>query len=177
MPANVKKVNEQVLRNIVLNTLNNKLENKKKLGEQLINVILSDKDSDEAKLKKAKYLLRLGADVHQKDEYGSTALIWAAFHGKMDVVKVLLAHGADVNAQETDGWTALMWAAYYKRKDIVQMLLENGADANIRNNSGSRVWESKDGEIVKVIKEHIKKTGGEPTNGGFWGEIFGGLTR
>ena len=160
-----------------MNTLNNKVENQKKLSEQLINVILSDKDSDEAKLKKAKYLLRLGADVHQKDEYGSTALIWAAFHGKMDVVKVLLAHGADVNAQEKDGWTALMWASYRERKDIVVMLLEKGADANIRNNRGSRVWERTNSEIVNVIIEHIQKTSGEPTNGGFLGKIFGGLTK
>ena len=32
-------------------------------------------------------------------------------------------------------------------------------------------------EIVNVIKEHIKKTGGEPTNGGFWGKIFDGFGR
>ena len=49
-----------------MNTLNNKVENKKKLGEQLINVILSDKDSVEVKLKKVKYLVRLGANVNQK---------------------------------------------------------------------------------------------------------------
>ena len=41
-------------------------DNQKKLNEQLLNVVLSDKDSDEAKLKKVKYLVRLGADVNQK---------------------------------------------------------------------------------------------------------------
>ena len=41
-------------------------DNQKKLNEQLINVVLSDKDSDEAKLKKVKYLIRLGANVNQK---------------------------------------------------------------------------------------------------------------
>ena len=40
--------------------------NQEKLNEQLLNVVLSDKDSDEAKLKKVKYLVRLGADVNQK---------------------------------------------------------------------------------------------------------------
>ena len=42
-------------------------DNQKKLNEQLLNVVLSDKDSDEAKLKKVKYLIRLGADVNAKD--------------------------------------------------------------------------------------------------------------
>ena len=41
-------------------------DNQKKLNEQLLNVVLSDKGSDEAKLKKVKYLVRLGADVNQK---------------------------------------------------------------------------------------------------------------
>ena len=34
-----------------------------------------------------------------------------------------------------------------------------------------------DKETKKVIKEHIKKTGGEPTNGGFLGKIFDGFGR
>ena len=41
-------------------------DNQKKLNEQLVKVVLSDKDSDEAKLKKVKYLIRLGANVNQK---------------------------------------------------------------------------------------------------------------
>ena len=41
-------------------------DNQKKLNEQLLNVVLSDKDTSEAKLKKVKYLVRLGADVNQK---------------------------------------------------------------------------------------------------------------
>ena len=40
--------------------------NNERLNEQLLNVVLSDKDSEEAKLKKLKYLLRLGADVNAK---------------------------------------------------------------------------------------------------------------
>ena len=92
-------------------------------------------------------------------------------------IKYLIYLGADVNIQNKCCMTALMWAAGRYRKDIVQMLLEKGADANIRNNSGRRVWDKSSREIIKVIKEHIKKTSGAPTNGGFLGKIFGGLTR
>ena len=122
-------------------------------------------------------LLEGGADVNIQNKAGMTALMRASREGHKDVVEVLLENGADVNAQETDGWTALMWASYRERKDIVQMLLEKGADANIRNNRGSRVWERTNSEIVNVIIEHIQKTSGEPTNGGFLGKIFGGLTK
>ena len=122
-------------------------------------------------------LLQNGADVNHKDDYGRTALIWASMEGHKETVQLLLDRGADVNHKNNDGYTALMKASSHARKDIVQMLLENGADANIRNNQGSRVWDGCDREIVKVIKEHIKKTGGEPTNGGFLGKIFDGLTR
>ena len=148
-------------------------------------------------------LLEGGADVNIKDKDGWTALMYASLSGNVRVVEMLLEKGADVNIQNKAGWTALMmalpsaynevnemllhedkyhWrvlmgAPYYIKENIVQMLLEKGADANIRNNQGRRVWDEHDKEIVKVIKEHIKKTSGEPTNGGFLGKIFGGLTR
>ena len=47
--------------------------NQEKLNEQLFNVIANDKDSDEAKLKKLKYLVRLGADVNAR-LYGKSLL-------------------------------------------------------------------------------------------------------
>ena len=115
-------------------------------------------------------LLQNGADVNHRDDYGRTALIWASMEGHKETVQLLLDRGADVNHKNNDGYTALMKASSHARKDIAQMLLENGADANIRNNQGSRVWDGCDREIVKVIKEHIKKTGGESYNDG-------GLTR
>ncbi len=122
-------------------------------------------------------LLQNGADVNHKADDGWAALTDASYYVHKEVVEMLLQNGADVNIQNMGGMTALMWAAYRGSKDIVQMLLEKGADANIRNNQGRRVWDEYNKEIIKVIKEHIKKTGGEPTNGGFLGKIFGGLTR
>ena len=56
--------------------------NQEKLNEQLLNVVLSDKDSDEARLKKLKYLVYLGADVNVKDEKGNTVLMEASKMGR-----------------------------------------------------------------------------------------------
>ena len=48
-------------------------EENERLNEQLFNVIADEKASDEAKLKKLKYLVRLGADVNAK-LYGKSVL-------------------------------------------------------------------------------------------------------
>lgn len=37
-------------------------------------------------------LLDAGADINIQDEDGSTALMCAAEHGRMDILKILLAH-------------------------------------------------------------------------------------
>ena len=47
--------------------------NNERLNEQLFSVIADEKASDEAKLKKLKYLVRLGADVNAK-LYGKSVL-------------------------------------------------------------------------------------------------------
>ena len=91
MPANVKIVNEQVLRNIVLNAFN-KLENKKKLDEQLINVICDSKTKSDVKLKKVKYLIRLGANVNARKD-GISALSWARKSKEEEIAKYLEDNG------------------------------------------------------------------------------------
>ena len=48
-------------------------ENQEKLNEQLFNVLADEKVSDEARLKKLKYLVRLGADVNAR-LYGRSVL-------------------------------------------------------------------------------------------------------
>ena len=49
--------------------------NKSKLNEQLLNVVLNERDDISSKMKKMKYLLRLGADVEAK-VYGKSLLSW-----------------------------------------------------------------------------------------------------
>lgn len=49
--------------------------NKGKLNEQLLNVVLNERDDISSKMKKMKYLLRLGADVEAK-VYGKSLLSW-----------------------------------------------------------------------------------------------------
>ena len=97
-------------------------ETQEKLNKQLFNVIADEKVSDEARLKKVKYLVRLGADVNASSKYGKTALMIAATWGQIEVVKYLAKCGADLEAEDKDGKTALDMAENRKRYDCVEFL-------------------------------------------------------
>ena len=77
------------------------------------------------------WMLTFGADG--ADEYGETALMFAAAGGDLEMAKKLIANGAPVNARSDIGETALMFAARWGRADVVSMLLEEGADASLVN--------------------------------------------
>ncbi|NBX71429.1 ankyrin repeat domain-containing protein, partial [bacterium] len=102
-------------------------------------------------------LLERGADVHVKDNNGSTALMWAAGSGNQNMVKLLLERGADIHAKNNNGWTALMLAAGSGNQNIVELLLERGADVDVKNNEGSTalMWVAGSGNqnMVKLLLE------------------------
>lgn len=87
--------------------------------------------------------IEAGAVVDGADYTHTTALIYAAQHGRRSVVKALIAAGADVNAADFMGATPLMWAAYGDDFEIVKMLVEAGADVNAvdkENGSTPLIW-------------------------------------
>ena len=52
-------------------------------------------------------LIAKGADVYGADNYGRTALFWAAYRGFEECTKLLLEANADVNKFDLLGWNAL----------------------------------------------------------------------
>jgi ankyrin repeat protein len=52
-------------------------------------------------------LLERGADIHQQDKYGRTALHEASENSQLDIVKLLLDCRAKIDQQNNDGSTAL----------------------------------------------------------------------
>jgi serine/threonine protein kinase len=108
-------------------------------------------------VEKVKKLLKEGADVNAKDEFGWTPLHKAAILGHIEVVKLLIKEGADVNAKNEFGWTPLHGAAESGHIEVVKLLLEHGADPNIKNNGGKTAidlaLERGYSDIVKLIEE------------------------
>ncbi|MBW5399164.1 ankyrin repeat domain-containing protein, partial [Brachyspira pilosicoli] len=58
-----------------------------------------------------KSYLAKGANPNAQDEYGFTALMYAALMGYDDIAKLLIEEGTDVNIKDNAGATALMYAA------------------------------------------------------------------
>ena len=54
-------------------------------------------------------LVEDGADIHQRDEDGWTALMKAAVSGHLAVMRFLVALGAEGHARNNSGETALTW--------------------------------------------------------------------
>ncbi|XP_015122947.1 kinase D-interacting substrate of 220 kDa B isoform X2 [Diachasma alloeum] len=90
--------------------------------------------------------------IDDRDENGSTALIYASSKGKIQFVRELINHGADVNAEDADNWTALLCAAKEGHTDVCLELLDHGADLEHRDMGGwtALMWATYKGRLVTV---------------------------
>jgi hypothetical protein len=77
------------------------------------------------------------ADINARNEHGMTALMRAAYHGRVQMVRVLLDHGADPNVTRNDNFTALSLAAFFGHAEIVDMLMGHGARADVATRFGT----------------------------------------
>lgn len=75
-------------------------------------------------------LLAAGADIHERDQKGRTALFRVCRVGQTEKVLMLLAAGADPNTTDLKGEAPLQAAARYGNLDCVRALLQAGAALN-----------------------------------------------
>lgn len=81
-------------------------------------------------------LLALGADVHARDGWNSTALMYAAGNGHLDIIQLLLKHGVPIDERSRMHRTPLMWAAQSGNMVVVKLLIEQGADPSLTDDEG-----------------------------------------
>lgn len=100
----------------------------------------------------------------------TTALMLAAFTGKLEIVLALLKAGAQVNAQDSDGQSALIYAILADKnwpnqplsencKKIIALLLEFGADATMADNNGldARYYYSQVAGLIPSFGDRFEK--------------------
>jgi ankyrin repeat protein len=113
------------------------------------------------------FLLDHGAEIDGRNGiYHRTALIEAAYLGRLDSARLLLQRGADINARDDRGKSALWYAATPESyspaggPQLLEFLAKNGADLEAADNTGTTplAWAKKSSgrnetyrEIAKVL--------------------------
>src|SRR5580692_9483140 len=77
-----------------------------------------------------------GADVNVTGADGTTAIMYAAANGDLELVRALIKAGANVKLQNQFGTSALTEAAIIGSTPVIDALLKAGADPNFKNPNG-----------------------------------------
>ena len=108
-------------------------------------------------------LLKSGADIHEADKNGVTALHHAVRFRSPMAVKTLIEHGANVNQTcRRSGSTPLHRAVtstgapstagkQAEARKIIELLLGAGADPSIKNRSGKTPADYATDEIIRAL--------------------------
>jgi len=96
-------------------------------------------------LKLIELFLNTSYDMNTGDGHGRTALHWACFNGRTEVVQLFIQsskeYGIDLNARDVAGWTPFHWACFGGSTETVRLLMKNRKEFAIdikdaQNNAG-----------------------------------------
>lgn len=87
-------------------------------------------------VRRARGLIRAGADANHQDDTQQSAYLIAASEGYVDLLDLTLRHGAKVNDKDSYDGTALIRAAERGHADVVGRLVQAGIDLDHVNNLG-----------------------------------------
>jgi ankyrin repeat protein len=99
----------------------------------------------------------LNRHIDTQDKYGETALMYASYSQKKEIVKKLIDFGANVNHKDKQGCTALLDASGRSNTEIIEILINAGADVNHQNKYGTILMAALKGhnnsseEIAKIL--------------------------
>src|ERR1700731_953145 len=77
-----------------------------------------------------------GPNVNATEADGSTAIMYAAANGDLELVRALIKAGANVKLKNQFGTSALTEAAIIGSAPVIDALLKAGADPNFKNPTG-----------------------------------------
>lgn len=108
-----------------------------------------------------------------------TALMWAAYLGRTDLVAMLLEAGADPNARNRHGRTALMYAAGQDRHEVIPLLLRAGAVVDVVDLAGKTAIDFAPTKTLRNASARLLRRAvlAAPRLGSRRGLLLGNLTR
>ena len=77
-----------------------------------------------------------GTDINLRGPDGTTAIMYAAYYGDLDLANALIEAGANVTLQNEFGTSAITEAAIIGHAEVISALLTAGADPNFKNPEG-----------------------------------------
>jgi len=100
-------------------------------------------------------------DINYYDTTGTTALMYAALVGNLDIIKRMIESKADINAKHLGGNTVLHYSVSSENIGVVQLLLDNGARIR-KNDDGKTPGEATNIQEIKdilqrSITDNVKK--------------------
>src|SRR5438552_1772894 len=104
-------------------------------------------------------LIRAGAKVNARNDYGASPLYAACATGNIATIKMLLEAKADPNVPLVSGETPLMAAVDQGNLDAVRLLLDYKADTNAQESKGGQtalMWAAagRHPQLLKLLVEH-----------------------
>ena len=119
----------------------------KELDEKLLDAINENNFEEVVKL------ITAGANVNAADEFGYTALMYAAEFHEKEIAKLLVEQGADVNAVNKQGSSTyeIFIHLYGKNSGIVEFLVQHGAKTNVHNLFIEAIKNNNKDEVLKFI--------------------------
>lgn len=107
-------------------------------------------------------LITADADINAADDYGKTALHWAAAVNNVEAVNTLLMHHANRDAQDDKDETPLFLAAREGSLEACKALLDNFANREITDHMDQSPRDIALGrqhhDIVRLLDEHIPRS-------------------
>jgi ankyrin repeat protein len=88
-----------------------------------------------------------------------TALLAAAFWGRLEIAEILIKRGAKVNSKSPGGVVALHEAARMGQVELAKLLLKHGADVNAKDDQGRTPLDwaglyTETPEMTKLLRDH-----------------------
>lgn len=99
-------------------------------------------------------LLKAGANIDATNRSGTTPVLAATYHNRVETVKLLINQGADIDIRDDSLNNVLLYAGAEGLLEIVKLSIEAGADTNLTNRfGGTALIPAAERGHVNIVKE------------------------